>query len=163
MPDISLEERGRRASRVTGAVAIILDERGRVLLVKHNYGLLNWEIPGGVAEPDESPTETAERETFEETGLVVRATRQTGIYYDRQTHHPGHPLVEVLHFTFNCELLDPAAKPQPGLDEISECGYWPPDALPRPMTDFTERRIRDALSPTPPALPVSVGPRVLLD
>ena len=33
-----------------GSAATITDERGYVLLVKHSYGKLNWEIPGGAAE-----------------------------------------------------------------------------------------------------------------
>lgn len=30
-----------------GAAAFIVDGEGRVLLVKHTYGRLNWELPGG--------------------------------------------------------------------------------------------------------------------
>ena len=38
------EELWRRAARGTTAGAVILDELGRVLVVKHNYGPLNSEI-----------------------------------------------------------------------------------------------------------------------
>lgn len=33
-----------------GAAAAVFDDRGRVLLVKHSYGPLNWELPGGAVE-----------------------------------------------------------------------------------------------------------------
>jgi hypothetical protein len=39
-------------------------------------------------------------------------------------------------------MLDPDAVPTPSSEEISECAYWPVDALPRPMSDWTETRIR---------------------
>lgn len=45
-----------------GPASVILDDRGRVLLVKHSYGELNWQIPGGRGEPGESAEETARRE-----------------------------------------------------------------------------------------------------
>jgi len=38
------DELWRRAARDTTAGAVILDKLGRVLLVKHSYGPLNWEI-----------------------------------------------------------------------------------------------------------------------
>jgi len=66
-----------------GAAAVILDGRGYVLLVKHSYGHLNWEIPGGGAEPDESVADTAVRETHEETGLHVAVERLTGVQNPR--------------------------------------------------------------------------------
>ncbi|MEA2673920.1 MAG: hypothetical protein QOI92_1112, partial [Chloroflexota bacterium] len=38
-------------SRVAvGAACAIFDDQGRVLLVHHTYGRLNWEIPGGLVE-----------------------------------------------------------------------------------------------------------------
>lgn len=33
-----------------GAAAAILDEHGRVLLVKQSHGRMNWELPGGAVE-----------------------------------------------------------------------------------------------------------------
>ncbi|WP_144376689.1 NUDIX hydrolase [Paenibacillus sp. FSL A5-0031] len=35
------------SKKPVGAAAIIVDSENRVLLVKHNYGKYNWEIPGG--------------------------------------------------------------------------------------------------------------------
>lgn len=52
-----------------GAAAVILNDAGHVLLVRHTYGRLNWELPGGYAEAAESIVETAIREVREETGL----------------------------------------------------------------------------------------------
>jgi len=64
------EELWRRAARGTTAGAVILDEQGRVLLVKHSYGPRNWEIPGGAAELDDTPTETVLRECARKPGSL---------------------------------------------------------------------------------------------
>ena len=138
-----------------GSASVILDAAGRVLMVHHSYGHLNSEIPGGASELGESATDTAIREVREETGLEVVAERMTGVYYE-----PG---IDMHHFAFRCRLADPSAKPVPDGAEITELGYFSPDALPRPISDFTLRRIADALSPMPPQLPVVVGPRTWLD
>jgi 8-oxo-dGTP diphosphatase len=138
-------------NKLLGSAAVILDEQGRILLVKHSYGRLNWELPGGRAEEGESIAATAVREVREETGLEVRAEALTGIYYQ--------PWQDMHHFVFRCVNENPAATPRPDADEITDCGNWPPDALPRPISDFTIRRIEDALSSASRSvLPVSVTP-----
>lgn len=134
-----------------GAAAVIMDERGQVLLVKHTYGLCNWELPGGHAEADELVIATALREVWEETGLRVQALHTAGTYYD-----PEH---DMHHFVFWCERLDPAAQPAPGGDEISACAFWPLGALPRPLSDFTQRRIMDAVDGADLPLPHVIAPR----
>ena len=57
-----------------GAASVILDPGGRVLLVRHNYGRCNWEIPGGLSLPGASPDRTASRELREETGIDVASS-----------------------------------------------------------------------------------------
>ena len=53
------------------AGAILLDEQGRLLILKPTYKS-GWTIPGGVMEADgESPWDACRREVLEETGLEV--------------------------------------------------------------------------------------------
>jgi len=52
------------------ATAFVIDNQGRVLLIKHKR-LQRWMPPGGHIDPDEAPEETAKRECKEETGLDV--------------------------------------------------------------------------------------------
>jgi hypothetical protein len=44
---------------------------------------------------------------------------------------------EALHFVFLSRTVDDLALPRPSCDEITACGYWSADALPRPISDFT--------------------------
>lgn len=55
----------------------------------------NWSMPGGAHDPGESLSETAVRETLEETGIIARLTGVAGIYTD-----PRH----VIHYTSNDEV-----------------------------------------------------------
>lgn len=142
------------STKSVGAAAIILDAEGRILLVKHSYGKCNWEIPGGKSENHESAQETAQREVAEETGLDVQAERLTGVYYD--------PQYDMHHFAFLCKNLN-ARKPEPSSPEILECGYFRENELPRPMSDFTYRRIQDALNANNNHLFHSIGPRQWLE
>lgn len=147
--------RGKMVGKKLGAAAVILDNQGRVLLVKHRYGRLNWELPGGGAEAGESIWETAIREVREETGLAVVAQHITGIYYDTER--------DMLHFVFQCQPQEAALLPRPDGREISECAFWLPGTLPRPISDFTVRRVLDAMSNVKQPLPTAIGPRQWLD
>ncbi|MFI0352054.1 NUDIX domain-containing protein [Actinomadura sp. 9N407] len=53
------------------AAALLLDDLGRVLLVKPTYKE-GWFLPGGVIEEGESPLTACRRECEEELGLVPR-------------------------------------------------------------------------------------------
>ena len=64
-----------------GVGALVIHE-GKVLLVKRgvapNEGL--WAVPGGSLELGESLQEGAERETLEETGVIVRAGKPIYVF-----------------------------------------------------------------------------------
>jgi len=131
-----------------GAAVVIRDAAGRVLLVRHTYGRLNWEVPGGGSEAHESAAETAMREAVEELGVPVRLGRLVGVYWE-----PGWSLGRGLHhFVFTAELNGPLPSRSPATNEISDFGWFDPAELPRPMSDFTVRRITDAIGSAPPTL-----------
>ena len=140
------------ARTAMGAACAIFDAAGRVLLVHHTYGRLNWELPGGLVEPGEAPHEAAIRELFEETGLRAEPGRLTGVYFEAD-----HPFGQMLHFVFRV-AFDAAQDPVASSPEISEVRFWQLDQLPMPISDFTERRILDALSYALAAV-VQVGTR----
>lgn len=133
-----------------GAAAVVFDEAGRVLLVRHSYGKQNWELPGGGAEDQESAEDTARRELLEETGLEAAMGRLTGVYYDPQS--------DMHHFAFIATLLG-TEQPKPMSPEILECGYFEVEQLPLPISDFTCLRIEEARANSAPGLHY-IGPRV---
>lgn len=131
---------------VFGAATVIVRD-GRVLLVHHTYGELNWELPGGGADPGESAEQAARREALEEVGVTLSVERLTGIYWEPQGAFGHH------HFVFRAALAPGSPEPRAADPvEISECAWFAPDALPRPLSDFTARRIDDALSDRPAAV-----------
>lgn len=138
------------SNKLMGSASVISDSEGRVLLVKHSYGKNNWDLPGGKAEVKESAQETAKREVLEETGLEVEVGQLTGIYYD-----PNH---DMHHFVF-IATSEHNKNPEPSSPEILECRYYPIDDLPKPISDFTIKRIQDAFNPNRQQLFHIIGSR----
>ncbi|MCA9930558.1 MAG: NUDIX domain-containing protein [Anaerolineales bacterium] len=77
---------GRMPGWVLGAFVVIWNDAGAILWVKRTDVDL-WNLPGGGANQDEPPWETAVRETFEETGLHVRLTDLSGVYAYQDMPH----------------------------------------------------------------------------
>lgn len=71
----------RANSIVVATNAFVLDDAGRVLLVRRSDNGL-WAMPGGAQDIGERVAQAAERETLEETGYEIRVTGLVGIYSD---------------------------------------------------------------------------------
>ncbi len=61
-----------------GAVNVVVEERGRFLVVRSPGG--TWSLPGGFMRWKETPAEAAVRECEEETGLQIRIQSVIGCY-----------------------------------------------------------------------------------
>lgn len=60
-------------SFMVGAMALIQDEQGRILVLEHTYRReVPWGLPGGWLKHAESPESGLAREVMEETGFRVR-------------------------------------------------------------------------------------------
>lgn len=82
------------------AHAVIVDDAGRVLQLKANYGDFGWGLPGGALEPGETIHEALARECREELGVDVVVHRLTGVYY--------HAAYASQAFVFHCALPEGA-------------------------------------------------------
>jgi ADP-ribose pyrophosphatase YjhB (NUDIX family) len=69
---------------VSATTAFVLDEKGRVLLIRRTDNGL-WALPGGAQDFGESISQTAVRETKEETGIDIEVVGLVGIYTN--PHH----------------------------------------------------------------------------
>ncbi|MEF2965876.1 NUDIX hydrolase [Paenibacillus sp. M1] len=65
---------------------IILDNQNKVLLQRRGDDN-NWCIPGGGMDLGETVEETAKREVFEETGLIIDDMTLFNVYSGKTQHH----------------------------------------------------------------------------
>ena len=65
-----------------GAGTLIVED-SKILLLRRTIEpyIGAWNLPAGYAEVDEPPSETAVRETFEETGLEVEVSSLVDVYF----------------------------------------------------------------------------------
>ncbi|GHG80467.1 NUDIX domain-containing protein [Streptomyces griseocarneus] len=75
-----------------GAGVLIQHDDGRVLLV-HHAKTGRWVIPGGKAEPGETPRQCAVREAREETGLDGRPGRLLAVQHLTADRHWGNKYI----------------------------------------------------------------------
>jgi ADP-ribose pyrophosphatase YjhB (NUDIX family) len=94
-----------------------------VLLVRERVDG-RWTLPGGWADPGDTPSETVEREVGEESGYAVRATRLAAVH-DRD-HHNHPPIAFAIYkLFFLCELRAP--EPVSAHDhEVEAVGWFDP-------------------------------------
>jgi 8-oxo-dGTP pyrophosphatase MutT (NUDIX family) len=112
---------GAGARLRAGAAAAVMDGDRLLLTKRTDNG--EWCLPGGAIDPGERPAEAAERETLEETGLVVRVTGLVGVYSnpDVVVVYPDGNRVQVLGVVFRAEAVSGEAGCSA---EVSESGWF---------------------------------------
>jgi mutator protein MutT len=117
--------------------AVIRNAHGEVLLLKRRDDG-KWDTPGGHIDPDETPAIAVERETLEETGLVVRATNLIGVIGGKVIEHryPNNDLIQPLIVCFLCEVLGGNLNAVDG--EASELRYFAQNVLPEMSTVYPQ-------------------------
>ncbi len=116
------------------AAAVILFQDGQVLLVKRKYDPKagDWSLPAGFMEYEESPQETAIRETKEETGLEVSIRRLFDVYGACDDPRSHVVLVVYVAERIGGDLL--------AGDDALEARFFPLDALPQNIAFSSHRK-----------------------
>lgn len=118
----------KATSIVIAASAFVLDDRGRLLMIRRTDSGLHA-LPGGRHELGETMTGTAIRETQEETGITIAVTGLIGIY-----SNPDHVVEfsdgEVRQEFSICFRADPVSGQPRDSDESSEVRWVDPAELP---------------------------------
>lgn len=120
------------------AGAVVSDERGRVLLLRHVFRRgSGWGIPGGFLARGEQPDEAVRRELREETGLALE---EVELAFVRTLARPHQ--VEVI---FRCRTQAAALAGRGDSLEIDRAEWFERDALPEGIGDDQRRLIARAL------------------
>lgn len=107
---------------------IILNEKNEVLLGQRRSGLFtgDWGLPGGKVDLGETLLQAAERETLEETGLVVSELRLTSVSdIITESAHFVNVAFSTRRFQGDAKELEP--------DEIGGWKWFELDHLPQPL------------------------------
>jgi ADP-ribose pyrophosphatase YjhB (NUDIX family) len=128
-----------------GVRGLVLDEKGRALLIKHGY-VPGWHLPGGGVEVGESFEEALARELAEEANVVLEG-RPTlhGLFYNRHVSRRDHVAVYVVRrFRVTGERTPDR--------EIVAARFFSLDALPPGTTRGTRSRLAEVHEGAPISL-----------
>lgn len=127
-----------RRPAVFGVKAVLRDDEGRILLVRHTYGDRDaWGLPGGGRHGDEPAGETATREISEEVGVEIAAWETVGEIYSEALHKRDTVTVLVADW--------PGGEVRLQDSELAEAAWFALDALPDRLAfeaEFAVERLR---------------------
>jgi ADP-ribose pyrophosphatase YjhB (NUDIX family) len=122
--DLFSREQGYATPKVDVRGAVFRDDK--ILLVQEKIDG-GWTLPGGWADPCQSPSEAVAREVFEESGFQVRVTKLAAVYdRSRHPHLPPMPF-HLYKLFFLCEITGGAAKES---HETSGVDFFAEDHIP---------------------------------
>ncbi|WP_433358886.1 NUDIX domain-containing protein [Streptosporangium sp. CA-115845] len=115
------EGNARQARKRVTADVLLRDAAGRLLLVRPTYKE-GWDLPGGMAEANESPTEAARRELSEELGLDIPLKALLCVDWVA----PHGPWDDLMAFVFDGGILtdDQCGRLRLQDEELSACTFF---------------------------------------
>lgn len=123
---------------ISAAGALFLDDRGRVLLVEPTYKP-NWEIPGGVIEVGETPSEACRREVEEELGLRREPGRLLVVDWAPRDRE------DRILFVFDGGTITEPRQIRLQQEELRSYEFVPPSEAERRLIPRLARRVAEAL------------------
>ncbi|HLL71269.1 MAG TPA: NUDIX hydrolase [Pyrinomonadaceae bacterium] len=118
--------------------AVVLDERGRVMLLNHEFRTgSGWGIPGGFIESGEQPLEALRRELHEEVGVELDAPQ---LFHVRTLDK-----TQQVEIHFRCRVRA-GVRATPQSMEINGVGWFDADKLPPELSADQRRIIKHALA-----------------
>ncbi|MEM9417590.1 MAG: NUDIX domain-containing protein [Planctomycetota bacterium] len=118
---------------LSGVIAVVVDDRGRVLMNKRaDTG--QWSLISGILEPGEQPAAGIEREVLEETGVTVRASRLLNAFTSPVIEYPNGDRAQYLTVAYRCDVV--SGEPRVNDDESLEVRFVPREEMPALRDDF---------------------------
>jgi 8-oxo-dGTP pyrophosphatase MutT (NUDIX family) len=129
---------------VSGCRVVALDERDRVLLIRHSYGARHWMLPGGGLKRGEDALVAACRELFEETACRIDSAVLISAVTEK-LHGTDNDVRVVVGWTTDT--------PRPDGREIIEAGFFALESLPPNLARFLHDRLPAYLTAAKAARP----------
>jgi 8-oxo-dGTP pyrophosphatase MutT (NUDIX family) len=136
---------GHQLLWLPGVSAVVLDDRGRILLGRRadNH---QWAVPSGIPDPGEQPAACAVREVYEETAVRCVPERVVMVKSGDQVTFGNGDICQFMDITLRCRAVGGEARVND--DESLEVGWFEVDAMPT-MNERQLFRIKQALSDEP--------------
>jgi ADP-ribose pyrophosphatase YjhB (NUDIX family) len=131
-----------RRPATLGVRGVVLNDEGRVLLVRHTY-TPGWHFPGGGVERGETCALSLRRELSEEAGVEAAAEniRLVSVHANHAFFPNDHVLV------YRIERWTGGTPLQNG--EIAEIRFWDPLRPPESVSAGTKRRLAEIFAGAP--------------
>jgi ADP-ribose pyrophosphatase YjhB (NUDIX family) len=125
-----------RRGMTLGAQGVVIDDAGRVLLVRHSYRP-GWWFPGGGVERGETLATALARELAEEVGVELTGAPELHGVFSNAVNFPGdHIAVFVVRQWTRSENFRPSG-------EIAEAEMFVPDDVPALTDQGTRNRLAE--------------------